>query len=199
MNLGCTAKCLRAGLGQSDVPNLPFLNQFSHCSYGFLDRSIGIDAVLIIKIDVIHAEPLQTFVNRFTNVVGLAAHTARFRIVRVANDTKFRGYDNFVALAAQCASHQFFVFERSIDVSSIEKVQSKFDTAMNCGDGFSIVAEWPVELRHTHAAEPKSGNTKAAAAKFAELHLHLLCLIFSRFRCARPDADCYIREKAQMG
>ena len=104
------------------MPNLPFLNQLSHRSYGFLDRSIGIDTVLIIKIDVIHAEPLQTFVNRFTNVVGLAAHTARFRIIGVANDTKFRRYDNFVALAAQCASNQFFVLVGSIDICGIEKI-----------------------------------------------------------------------------
>ncbi len=46
-----------AGFGQTEIADLAATNQLGHRAYGFLDRSLRIDPMLIIEIDAINAEP----------------------------------------------------------------------------------------------------------------------------------------------
>ena len=50
---------LGAGLGEADVADLALLHQFGHRADGLLDRRVGVDAVLVVEVDVVDAQALQ--------------------------------------------------------------------------------------------------------------------------------------------
>jgi hypothetical protein len=46
-----------SGLGQTEVSDLPLLDQLLHSTGDVLDRHVRIDAVLIVQIDVVGLQP----------------------------------------------------------------------------------------------------------------------------------------------
>src|SRR5439155_21563270 len=64
--------CFGAGFGQSEKAYLAFANQLRHRTDSFFNWRVGIDPVLIIKIDYIDIEPAQTSFARFLQVIRLA-------------------------------------------------------------------------------------------------------------------------------
>ena len=60
MHLHGAPQSVGAGFRQADVADLAFLDQLRHGANRFLDRSIRIDAVLVVEVDVLDAQPLQT-------------------------------------------------------------------------------------------------------------------------------------------
>ena len=61
--IGCTAcarrMVVRRRLGQAEVADLAGLDQLGHRADGLLDRHRLVDAVLVVEVDVVDAEPLQ--------------------------------------------------------------------------------------------------------------------------------------------
>jgi len=51
---------VRRRLGQSQMTHFAGLDQLGHRADGFFDRNSRIDPVLVIQIDVVDAEPLET-------------------------------------------------------------------------------------------------------------------------------------------
>src|ERR1700760_4871274 len=113
--------------------------------------------MLVVEIDVIDPEPLQAGIAGLANVVGLAVNTPNVGILGIANDAEFGGKYDFVALAFDGSPDQHFVSMRTVHVGSIEEVDAEFESAVNGGDGFCVVASG-VELRHAHTAESLGGN-----------------------------------------
>jgi hypothetical protein len=54
-----TADRVGAGLGQAEVADLPRADELGHRADGVLDRHGPVDAVLVVEVDVVHAEPLE--------------------------------------------------------------------------------------------------------------------------------------------
>src|SRR5579864_1964374 len=152
MNLDGAPQGLWPSFGQADITDFPLLYEFRHRADGFLDWSVWIDPVLIIKIDVIGAQPFQAAFARFAHVVRLAIYAAGHGIVGIADDAKFRRDHQLVTLAANGPAHEFFVLVRAVHIRGVEKINSKFDGAVNNGNRFVVVAG-AVELRHSHAAK----------------------------------------------
>ena len=50
---------VRRGLGEPEVPHLALLDELGHRADGVLDRRLGIDPVLVVEVDRVHAEALQ--------------------------------------------------------------------------------------------------------------------------------------------
>jgi len=169
MNLCGAAKSFGAGLGESDMTDLAFLDELRHGVDGFFDGRVGVDAVLVVEVDVIDAETAQAALAGFADIVGFAVDAAGPGIGGVANDAEFGGEDDFVALAHDGASDELFVSVRSVDVGGVEEGDAEIDGLVDGGDGFGVVASG-VELRHAHAAESFGGNLESAAAKRAGLH-----------------------------
>ena len=55
----CAANILLRRLGDAPVENLTLPDQCLHYAGNLLDGNLGIDAVLIVEIDVIRAQPAQ--------------------------------------------------------------------------------------------------------------------------------------------
>src|SRR5215472_3976545 len=97
MNLHRLAQRLRARFGESEMAHLAFFHELSHRADGFFDRSVGIDAVLVVEIDVINAETVQAGFAGLAYVFGLAINAAGHGIGGIANDAELRGEDDLVA------------------------------------------------------------------------------------------------------
>ena len=55
----CAANIILRRLGNAPVANLSLTDQCLHYAGNLLDWNLGIDAVLIVEIDVIRAQPAQ--------------------------------------------------------------------------------------------------------------------------------------------
>ena len=64
MDLARAAQRLDAGLRQAEVADLAGLHEVGHRADRVLDRRARVDAVLVVEVDVIDAEPLQARVAR---------------------------------------------------------------------------------------------------------------------------------------
>src|SRR5262249_15458937 len=93
----------RDGLGrcftQADVANFSGAHQFRHGANRLLDGRVGVDAVLVVEIDVLDAEALQAALDGLPNVLGAAVEAARSGIGWIAHDAEFRGEEDSVTLA----------------------------------------------------------------------------------------------------
>ncbi len=98
MDFHRTAQGLRRGLGKPDVADFAFPYKLCHRPDSFFDRRSGIDAMLIVQIDRLHPQPLQTSLTGAPDVIGLTVNPAHGGIRGVADDSEFRGQHNFFAL-----------------------------------------------------------------------------------------------------
>src|SRR5688572_14161104 len=64
--------CGGCGLGQAEIPHLALANQLRHRADRLLDRDRGVDAMLIIEVNVIDAEPLQRGITGAAHVLRTA-------------------------------------------------------------------------------------------------------------------------------
>src|SRR6266851_1336315 len=151
------------------MSNLALLDQFREGADCFLNWRIRIDAVLVVEVDILDAQPLQTSFTGLLHVVGLAADAADVGIGGIADNSKFCGQHDLVAFALDRASDEFFVLEGPVNVSGIEKIDAEFEGAMNGRDRFGVIASG-VELRHAHAAEAEGGNFETGTSKSAGFH-----------------------------
>ena len=107
------------GFRNADVANLALLDQPSHRADGFLDRDVGIDAMQVIQIDVIEAEPLKAIVARFDAALRPAVNPVRPPLL-VPDMAPFGGKSDLVAPRPQYAANKAFVFTTAVEISSIE-------------------------------------------------------------------------------
>ncbi len=130
----------------------PCSDKLRHCAHRFFDRSCGIDAMLVVKVDGINAQAAQAGLTGAADVVRFAADASRRGVCGVADDAELGGQHDLIAFAFDRPAHQLFIYVWPIYVGGVEKVDAKFERAMNGGDGFIVIA-WAVKLRHAHAAE----------------------------------------------
>lgn len=67
-----TADRLHSRLEETEVPELPGLDQLLHRPGDILDRHLGIDAMLIEEVDGLDPEPVQGSLDALSDVVGPA-------------------------------------------------------------------------------------------------------------------------------
>src|SRR5579872_1454309 len=163
MNFRGAPKSAWRGLRQSDKSNLSFFHELRHRANSFFDRSFRIDAVLIVKIDGIDAQPAQACLARPFHIIGFAAHSAHGWIGGITDDAEFCSEKNPVALAFDRPPNQFFVLVWAVDIGGIEKIDAQIESAMNGGYRFVVVTA-AVELRHAHATQAFRRYFDAAAS-----------------------------------
>src|SRR5690348_18003516 len=96
----------RAGFRKSEVADLPLPHKPRHCPDGFLNRSVPVHAVLVVEINMIHTQSLQTCLARPADVVRLAvdAEEAAFSVAYV---TEFGGQKDFLPSSSNGLPYQF--------------------------------------------------------------------------------------------
>src|SRR6202011_2383307 len=115
------ANRFRASLGQTEKTHLAFAHQFLPRPEGFFNGRVGIDAMLIIKIDNFDIEPAQTPFARFANIIRFTANAAKLRLDWISQDSKLRRDDHLFAMTFNPATDQLFVRVWPVHVGGIEK------------------------------------------------------------------------------
>ena len=132
-----------------------FDNQVCHGPNRFLDRHGGVDAVLVVKVQAINAEPLQGSFDRRFRIGPGSVHA--HNIATVKFEPEFAGDDEAVAFALYGFAHQFFIGKGAIDLGGIEKGDAKVDGAVDGLDGFIGIGVFTISdiaaLDHRHAAD----------------------------------------------
>src|ERR1700682_5791423 len=147
---------LRRRLGQPEVKDLAGGDQFGHRAHCLLDRYVGVDAVLVVEVDMTDAKPLQRGIAGGPDVLGAAADAGE-RSVGAAHVAKLRRHDDAVAASAECAPDELLVLERAVHVGRIEEVDAEVEGAVDGRDRLRVVTG-TVELGHPHAAEAHGGD-----------------------------------------
>src|SRR5256886_15892631 len=100
---------LCARLRQPEKSHFASAYQLGHRTDRLLDRRIRIDAMLVIDIDYLHAEPLQTTFARRAHVIRCAADAAVFRPTRIAHDPELCRDGDLLAVTSQGSAYEFLV------------------------------------------------------------------------------------------
>src|SRR6476469_7444519 len=101
MHCHCTADRGARRFGKAKVANFPSLDELRHCTYSFFDRSVWIDSVLIVKIDRIYAQTLETGITARADIFGFAIHALK-AAVATAYIAKLRGNKDSIAMPFNC-------------------------------------------------------------------------------------------------
>ena len=72
---------LRRGFGQTEITDLAFRDEFGHRADSLLDRTVWVDAVQVIEVDVVGFEVLQRPFERLAGIFGAAVDRAALAVV----------------------------------------------------------------------------------------------------------------------
>ena len=161
----------RRRLGQSEPADFPRDDQFGHRADGLLDRHARIDAVLIVQVDDVQAEPLQRCVAGAPHVLGRSVD-AEERAVRATDVAELRGEHDLIAPSADRRADELLVRERAVHVGRVEEIDADVERAVNRRDRLRLVPA-RIELGHPHAAEADRGHAQAGSSELP-VHFHLV-------------------------
>ena len=157
-------------LAQADVADLAFADQIRHRAHDVFDRHLRIDPVLIIKIDLLHAQAPQAALDGAPDILGAAADAARRRIRRIAQDAELGGQEHLLPFAFDRFPHQRFVGVRAIHVGGVEQRDAQLQRPVQRDDGFLPIGAGGVEVAHAHASQPQGGDDGTVGTQFTLLH-----------------------------
>ncbi len=165
MDFGGAAEGGGSGLRHAEVADFAGGDELGHSTDGVFDRGVGIDAVLVVEVDVVDAEALEAGVAGLANVFGPAVDAEEFA-VGAAHVAELGGENDAVAAVADGAADELLVASGAVHVGGVEEVDAGVEGAVDDGDGFGVVGG-SVELRHAHAAEAERGDVEAVASEGA--------------------------------
>src|SRR3954471_8721349 len=99
MNFHGAAKSVGTGFGEAEVADLSASHKLRHGAHCVFNWRVGIDAVLVIKIDGFDTEAAEAGFAGLADVFGLAAHASGAGVVGIANNAELRRQHDLVALA----------------------------------------------------------------------------------------------------
>ena len=128
LNCVRATNCFYPGFRKAEVLHFALLNQFLHRSRHIFDGHVGVNAVLIEKIDDIGPEPLERSLGDFLDVRGPAIQPSLLAGAGINFESEFGGDHRLLAERSKRFAHQFFVGERTIDFRGIEKCDAALDS-----------------------------------------------------------------------
>ena len=151
-----------AGLGQSDVADLALGHQLGHSADGVLDRSVRVDPVLVVQVDVVGAEPLQGALDRGADV-GRAAVDDAGAAAGVGHQAELRRHHDLVAAALDGPADQFLVEERAVDLGGVDVGDAQIQRPVDGADRLGVAAlPGVVVAGHRHGAQTDPGDVQLA-------------------------------------
>ncbi len=117
------------GLGRGlrearDSAPFPGRTSSRHRADGLLDRHGVVHPVLVVEVDVVHAEPPERVVAGLADVVGPAVHAEIGAVLR-ALVAELGGEDHLVAAAADRPADEPLVGEGTVHVGRVEEVRCR--------------------------------------------------------------------------
>jgi hypothetical protein len=161
---------LRRCFRQAEESHLPLSHEIGHRAGRLLDGHRAIDPMLIIEIDVVHAEPPERGIAGGFHVLGPAVLPDELS-VRRAHVAEFGREDHLLALSFDRLADQDLVGEWPVDVGRVEERDAEVQGPMDRRDRLGVVAG-AVEVRHPHAAESQRGDAQRLllTSEFACFH-----------------------------
>src|SRR5262249_29425890 len=138
----------RPRLAQPEKAYLALLDEPRHRADRVLDRHRRIDAMLVIEVDYIDAEPLEARLAGLRDIGGGAVDAVG--AARLAGLAEFaRDYDP-VAPALQRPAEQFLVLAPAVHVRAVKMIDAQLDCPVDQPDSGRVVAR-AVDPRQGHA------------------------------------------------
>src|SRR5215467_9491094 len=156
-----------AGLAEAEMADLALLDEPRHGADGVLDRHVRVDAMDVIEIDHLDAEPLEARLAGDRHIVGLAVDAAALP-AGSADVAELAGNEELVALALDRLGDQLLVDAGRIGVRRVEHGDAEVDAAMDGRDRFYVVGNAIVGA-HAGAAKP-DGRYAQALSQLPILH-----------------------------
>src|ERR1051326_1637062 len=116
-------------LREAEVPNLSRLHEIRHRLDRVFDRRRGIDAMLIVEIDRLDAEPREAGVARGAHILRLAAD-AEPAAVLAAENSELRRDDDSLSPSFQRLRDELFVPADAVHVRGVEKRDAELEGAL---------------------------------------------------------------------
>jgi hypothetical protein len=147
-------------LGQADVADLAPGDQLGQGADGVLDRGIGVDAVLVVQVDVVGAEAPQGAFDRGADV-GWAAVEDTGAAAGVGDHAELGRHHDLVAAAFDRAANELLVGVRPVDLGGVEEGDAQVERPVDRADGLGVVAAGAgVGGRHPHGAQADAGDVQ---------------------------------------
>ena len=137
---------------------MPAGDELGHRADGLLDRHRRVDAVLVVEVDVVDAEPLQRGVAGRPDVLRAAVDAERRVPSLVALVAELGREHDLVAAAGDRPADEPLVGERAVHVGGVEEGDAEVEGAVDRARSTAASSAGAVELGHAHAAEAEGGD-----------------------------------------
>ena len=152
---------------EADVADLARLDELRESSDRLLDRRPRVDAMLLVEVDRLDAEPAQARLARRADV--LRASVEPGEPSAGTHDAELRRQHDLVASAADRAPDELLVVAVAVDVGGVEQRHAEIERAMDRRDAVGVGGA-AVRTRHRHAAEADRRDHGTDASELAFLH-----------------------------
>ena len=164
----------RAGrrLGHAEVLDLAGLDEFLDRAGDVLDSHVRVDAVLVVEVDGVHAEPLHRAVDDLLDHLGPAGDPAsRLALDGIDVPAELGRDHHLVLVRGERLAHQLLVGVRTVDLGGVEEGHPAVHSGADQRDHLLPVRLVAVAAGHAHAAQPDCGNLGAVGAQLALVHI----------------------------
>ena len=124
--------------------------------------------MLVVQINMRHAEPLQAGVAALADIFRPAVHAQKLALC-VPDVAKLGRQDHPVAAALDGPADEPFILPAAIHVGGVQKIDSQVQRPVDGGDGFLIVAR-AVEFGHPHATQAEGRHGQPLGSEFFGFH-----------------------------
>jgi hypothetical protein len=133
----------RAGLGQADVADLALGDQLGQRADGVLDRRVRVDAVLVVQVDVVGAQPAQRALDGGADVGGAAVEPTPGGAAGVGDEPNLVASTTWSRrpLMARPTSSSL---ERPVDLGGVDVGDAEVERAVDGADRLGVVHRTPV-------------------------------------------------------
>ncbi len=147
----------RSRLGQADMADLALGHQFGEFPDGLLDGRVRVDAVLVVQVDVVGAEPLE---RPFDSEADIGRSAVRAGPAGVGDEAEFFcGQHHLVTAPSDGPADQVLVGEGPVHLGGVEVADAEVERAADGADALFVDASGAgVEDRHAHRAQSDAGD-----------------------------------------
>ena len=118
------------GLGDAEVADLAGRDDLGQGAPGLLDGRVAVDAVLVVEVDVVHAEPPERVVDGLADVLRTAVDAAATAVL-AAHVAELGRQLHLVAAAGDRPAHELLVGERPVHVGGVQEGHAEVEGAVD--------------------------------------------------------------------
>ena len=134
-----------------------------------LDRGVGVDAVLVVEVDVLDTEAPQGALAGLPDIGGAAVDGAPRGRADVELDPELGSQEDLLAAVGDRAADELLVGVGAVHVGGVQEVAPQLQGALDRGDRLAFVGG-AVEGRHAHAAQADLRDLRAVGPESALVH-----------------------------